>query len=73
MYLLAFALRAQPQNSILFSQVKSLDSAVEMSPQTLVDNVLHGFWFPTAAVWIGGLAPPDKVDCTSTLSRPEAV
>ncbi len=45
-----FALRAQPQNSILFSKVQSLDSAVEMSQRTLVDNVLHGFWFPTAAV-----------------------
>ncbi len=72
-FFLAFALRAQPQNSILFSQMKSLESAVEMSQRTLVDNVLYGFWFPTATVWIGGLAPPDKVDCTSTLSRPESV
>ncbi len=31
------------------------------------------FWFPTAAVRIGGLAPPEKVDCTSTLSHPESV
>ncbi len=55
-FFLAFALRAQPQNSILFSQMKSLESAVEMSQRTLVDNVLHGFWFPTATVRIGGLA-----------------
>ncbi len=44
-----------------------------MSQRTLVDNVLHDFWFPTAAGRIGGLAPPDKVDSTSTLSRPESV
>ncbi len=28
-----------------------------MSQWTLVDNVLHGFWFPTVAVQIGGPFP----------------
>ncbi len=44
-----------------------------MSQRTLVDNVLHGFWCHTAAVRNSGLAPPDNVDCTSTLSRLELV